>query len=118
MEGTIAIFVNPRGDVIATACDFEKSGFGGFTLEQAQKIRCRNRINREIVSAYASPDLADNIESYTCERIVDDLMRKGFKLIYKRVKDSSDAPKMEEPFCSCGQYDEGNCQCGVVDRGE
>ncbi len=90
MEGTIAIFVNPRGDVIATACDFEKSGFGGFTLERAQEIRCKNQINREVVAAYSSPDLADNIDSYTCERIVEDLLRKGFKLQYKHIKATPD----------------------------
>lgn len=85
MKGCVAVFINPRGQVICSVNDFEESGFGGFTLEQAQKIRCKNRIAREVVSSYSSPDFADNVKSYTAERIVDDLLEAGFKIHYEYI---------------------------------
>lgn len=70
---------------MATSTDFEKSGYGGFKLDEAQKIRCKEKLYREIVSVYSSPALAENIEHYTCQRIVDDLLKKDFKIHYEYI---------------------------------
>lgn len=84
--GTVLIYVSPDGHVIATADDFSRAGYGGFTLQRAQEIRCRNKIARAVAEQYASPALAENITVDTADRILQDLLNSGGKLCYHTIQ--------------------------------
>lgn len=62
------------------------AGYGGFTLQRAQEIRCRNRIARAVVEQYASPALAENITADTADKILQDLLNNGGKLCYHTIQ--------------------------------
>ncbi len=85
MEGVVAIFVCKLGHVIETCADFDKSGYGGFTLREAQKIRAKRGLIGKVVRAYCSPNLTDNIEEYTYERIFNDLVSNGAKVHFEYI---------------------------------
>lgn len=72
-QGVIAIVTSPRGDVIATAADFQRSGYGGFKLWEAQKMRARDSARRETIRRYSSPLLSDALDGYAvdviCQRL-------------------------------------------------
>lgn len=77
-QGVIAIMTQPDGHVIATAADFDRSGYGGFKLWQAQQIRARDAVKGKAVRAYCSDILFNSLERYTIEKIAEDLLsRKG-----------------------------------------
>jgi hypothetical protein len=86
--GVLAIMTRcDDGHVIATAADFQRSGYGGFKLWEAQKIRARDAVKRQAVRAYCSEVLTNALESYTIERIADDLLTKrgGHKITMRSV---------------------------------
>lgn len=85
INGVVAILVNKEGRVICAVSDFETGGYGGFTLEQAQKIRCDKRMAREAIDEYSSRDLADNLDQGTKDRILSDLLRNGFTIHYETI---------------------------------
>lgn len=85
MKGVVAIFVCKLGHVIATHADFENSKPAGFTLMAAQKLRAKNGLNGKVIREYCSPNLTDNIEEYTYQRIFDDLIRNGAKIHYEYI---------------------------------
>lgn len=85
MQGVVAIFICKLGHVIATDADFDKGCFGGFSIQDSQRIRVKNRIVSKVVKAYCSPNLTDNISQYTFEKIFDDLINNGAKIHYEYV---------------------------------
>lgn len=85
-KGVIAIVTNAHGDVIATHADFDQSGYGGFKLWQAQKMRAGKFVAWATIKAYASPALTDSLDSYDLEMCFEALIGKGgHKRIYKSV---------------------------------
>lgn len=85
-KGVIAIVTNARGDVIAAHADFDQSGYGGFKLWQAQKMRAGKFAAWATIKAYASPALTESFDSYDLERCFEALVRKGgHKRVYKSV---------------------------------
>jgi hypothetical protein len=76
-QGIIAIMTNATGDVIATAVDFERQGYGGFKLWEAQKQRAGQQVRWATVRAYCSPVVANAITSYISTQIADELCHKG-----------------------------------------
>ena len=86
-QGVIAIMTNSTGDVIATAADFERQGYGGFKLWEAQKHRVREQVRWAAVRAYCSSVLVNAISSYTSTQIGDELCQKkgGHKITYRAI---------------------------------
>ncbi len=78
-KGVYVVTISPRGDVMGTAADFDASGYGGFTLEESQKIRARKRVQRDTVKRLCSALVTDCLDEYELERIWAAMARKGWK---------------------------------------
>lgn len=85
MQGVVTIFICKKGHIIATEACFDDACFGGFSKQDSQRIRSKNRIVSKVVKAYCSPNLTENISEYTYERIFDDLINNGAKLHHEYV---------------------------------
>lgn len=68
--GVVAIFTDEKGNVIAQASCFNASRMGGHTLAEAQRARARERLNGEVIRAYASPQLARAITNWGASEIL------------------------------------------------
>ena len=81
-QGMVAILIDKKGREIANATNFDEGAHGGFTQQEAQGIRAKQRLAYAVVRKLASPLLADAIDEYTAERIMG-LMRDncGFQLM-------------------------------------
>lgn len=84
-KGVVAIWTSPDGDVIATAADFDRSGYGGFKLWEAQRMRARDAVRRRAVEAYCSTALTDCLSSYLFQQIGEEMNRKGHKITARSV---------------------------------
>ena len=90
-RGIVGILTAPDGQVIVTTTDFEMSGPGGFTRDEAQRSRARYALARELVRKYTYGDIGAVIENYTTTDILDKLCRqKGYRATYLDV--DTDAP--------------------------
>jgi hypothetical protein len=76
-SGIIAIMTQPDGNVIASAVDFDLSGYGGFKLWEAQRIRAERSVKAKAIRAYCSDMLFNSLEGYTVERMAEDLIQRG-----------------------------------------
>lgn len=76
-QGVIAIMTLPTGHVAATHADFERQGYGGFKLWEAQRIRAGDAVKRKAVRVYCSEMVTQHLESYTLDRIAEDLIQRG-----------------------------------------
>lgn len=85
-QGVLAIMTLPTGHVAATHADFERSGYGGFKLWEAQRIRCADAVKRKAVRVYCSEIVTAHLESYTIDRMADDLMQRGkWRITYRAI---------------------------------
>jgi hypothetical protein len=84
-QGIIAIMTSPGGDVIATAADFNRSGYGGYKLWEAQRSRAQQAVKWKAVRAYCSTVMADALSSYLLEQISDQLCQKGHKITVRAI---------------------------------
>lgn len=84
-QGIIAIMTAPSGDVIATHADFERQGYGGFKLWEAQKYRAQEQVKWATVRAYCSDVIVKSISSYISTQIADALCQKGHKISYRAI---------------------------------
>lgn len=87
-QGIIAIMTNATGEVIATATDFERQGYGGFKLWEAQKQRAGQQVKWATVRAYCSIVVVNAITSYVSTQIADELCQKGrggHKITYRAI---------------------------------
>ena len=86
IEGVIAIVIDERGDVVGTGANFERSGYGGFELWEAQLRRAKNAARRNFAVRYMSTIVANVLDDHDIEGIVDSLIRKAhFKLVCRGV---------------------------------
>lgn len=69
-RGVIALLVGKDGRVIANASDFNTGGYGGFTLQEAQKLRVKRNLAHEVMRALSSPLICEAIETYDAEKIM------------------------------------------------
>lgn len=76
-KGIGAIITDDAGTVIAHAFDFERSGYGGFKLWEAQRIRAKKFAINEYINSYCYGVLASGIEDYDREKIFRNLRDKG-----------------------------------------
>lgn len=78
--GVVGLFIAPNGHVVAEVTDFERAGYGGFTLEEAQRIRCKRALSREVVGRFAGEPLAKAIDQHRAEDITDNMVRdQGYR---------------------------------------
>jgi hypothetical protein len=78
--GVVAVFIAPDGHVVADYTDFERSGYGGFTLLEAQRIRCKRGLSRAVVERFAGVPLARAIDQYRADEIVDKMIQdQGYR---------------------------------------
>jgi hypothetical protein len=74
--GCVGIYTDDEGRVIASVSDFDRSGYGGFSLYQGQKVRAERKLAVAIVNAYCSNVITRALDSYDCEQIVRKLKGK------------------------------------------
>ena len=78
--GLIQMLIAPDGRVVAHVADFQRSRYGGFSLLESQRVRCRDRLAGAVREAFASPQLTQAIDSYDARGIVDNLVnRHGYR---------------------------------------
>ena len=79
-QGVILLLLWPDGSVLAQTSDFDRSGYGGFTVQQAQSIRCKDRLWRVALDRLANPIVAQAAGSYHGPAIIEEMCRKhGFR---------------------------------------
>ena len=94
--GILAIITWPDGSVLASYADFERQGFGGFKLAEAQEHRARKFAKWAAFKALCHPDVVKSMDSYDIERAVDSMIQKsGFKLSCVEISTSARAPDKE-----------------------
>jgi hypothetical protein len=76
LPGCVGIYTDPEGRVIASVSDFERQGFGGFTLYRSQEIRCKRMLAHAVIAAYCSNVIASALDAYDSERLVEKLKGK------------------------------------------
>lgn len=84
-KGIIAIWTDPEGNVIATEADFDRSGYGGCKLWEAQRMRVNRAIAWSAVRAYCSPAVTDALTSYLLEQIAREMRNKGHKVTLREI---------------------------------
>lgn len=76
VPGFVMVFCDEHGRPIAHVADFERDAPGGFSLQDAQRLRCKRMLGIEIVRAYASPQLSRAFDAYEAERVMQRLVDK------------------------------------------
>lgn len=79
VKGVVGVLIAPGGAVWAHAADFEAQGYGGFTLAAAQKIRVKRALAFALVRSAVAEPVLEGLRDHDCERLVDELLRKGWK---------------------------------------
>jgi hypothetical protein len=72
-------FIAPGGRVVASVSDFDRSGYGGFSLAEGQRHRCRNKLARAVVQETCSFAISDALELYDCGQIIERMEHKGYR---------------------------------------
>lgn len=86
LRGVIAIVTAGTGEVVETYADFDKAGYGGFSLRDAQAIRAKDTVKRRAMAKVLWPEVAKHMHNYTLERMWDDLQSKGgWKVTTKEI---------------------------------
>jgi len=80
-RGVVAILIDKKGREIANATDFNEGAPGGSTQHEAQGIRAKKRLAYEVVKNLCSPVLAESIDEYTAQKIMDKMRDNGCKLV-------------------------------------
>lgn len=76
-DGVIAILVSADGRVMASASDFDRGGYGGYKLHEAQRLRARKMLAINFARDYCSPAFLEGVETYDLEKVVRALVQKG-----------------------------------------
>jgi hypothetical protein len=79
ISGVVMIFVSPEGRVLAHAADFGQERLGGYTVEEAQSMRCRRELEVAAFRALASQILVDGTDDHIRERVLAKLEPKGYR---------------------------------------
>lgn len=72
--GIICVIVGkPDGHVLGVGTDFEVSGAAGFSMEDNQRRRARERANMDFVRRQCSGLIVKGMDGYECNKLVDRL---------------------------------------------
>lgn len=78
-KGVVATFTDSTGHVVASVSDFDRSGYGGYSLQEAQRFRVRRKLAHAVVNAYCSPVIVKALSEFDCAEIINKLTREqGF----------------------------------------
>ena len=80
LSGTVGIYTDKQGRVIATATDFDPDRPGGYTKFEAQRLRVEKRIARAVIDAYCSEVVIAAMRDHDCERLLRGLIANGGKV--------------------------------------
>lgn len=72
-SGVVALFIGKDGRVIASVSDFNTSGYGGFSLRQAQEMRVKNSLAHEVLEKLSSPMICAAVDTYDAKKIMDSM---------------------------------------------
>lgn len=72
-SGVVALFIGKDGRVIASVSDFNTSGYGGFSLQQAQEMRVKRSLAHEVMEKLSSPLICEAIDTYDAEKLVNSM---------------------------------------------
>lgn len=74
-KGVVLVFIDEEGREIASVSDFNRTGYGGWSLRDAQNLRARRALAMKVCNAYSSSQLVRAIDAYDAERIIDRLVK-------------------------------------------
>ena len=92
LAGVVLVFIDEKGHAIAHAADFDRSGYGGYTLADSQSVRARRQLAINVVNAYASTQLARAVDAYDAERMVQRLCQTHGCKIQEVIIGGDDKP--------------------------
>ncbi len=79
-KGVVAVITNPDGDVVAEAADFDRAGYGGFTLQEAQAIRAKDGVRSRFAAGHLNGWLGRGMEGYFVDAFWRNAERAGYRL--------------------------------------
>jgi hypothetical protein len=80
-KGVVAVFVGPTGQCIASVSDFERSGYGGYSLKDSQTVRVKDEIGRQVAEAFASSEFTKHLDRYNVQKVLSAMQSNdGYKL--------------------------------------
>lgn len=74
-QGIGALLTDDTGIVVAHAFDFERSGYGGFKLWEAQRLRAKSGVIAKYIAAYCYGPVASAMREHMREEVVRELIR-------------------------------------------
>lgn len=81
-SGVVMICTDKDGREVATVHDFDRSGYGGFTLQRSQEIRCKDRLALAVINRYASPIIGQAMCKWHRDELLQTLQRDhGYKVL-------------------------------------
>lgn len=78
--GVCGVVTAPDGQVVATYSDFERSGYGGMSLVEAQRYRAREGLKREFLRRYLFEGLASKSDGYFTNLFWENAERNGYRM--------------------------------------
>lgn len=80
-QGVVAVFVGPDGHQVAAVADFDQSGYGGFSLHEAQTLRIKDAIASEVARRFCSDDYIKHLDRYKRSEVINAMVRNdGYHL--------------------------------------
>ncbi|TPL30220.1 hypothetical protein [Mesorhizobium sp. B2-4-7] len=79
-QGVCGVVTAPDGHVVATHADFERQGYGGFSLEEAQTIRVKEGLKRAFLRAFLFEGLTSKTSGYFCEQFWENAREHGYRM--------------------------------------
>lgn len=94
-SGVLMICIDKEGREVATVHDFERSGYGGFSLQRSQEIRCKDRLALAVIDRYASPIIGQAMCKWHRDELLKTLVNDhGYKVLTvylpEELKDEGD----------------------------
>lgn len=81
IQGVVAVLTDDKGRVAANAADFDRAGYGGCSMQEAQTIRVKTRLAIAFIRAYASDAITKVTDTYDAEQAVRKLCdQHGWKM--------------------------------------
>jgi hypothetical protein len=90
VKGVVAVLVGPDGRHLADASDFHSGAPAGFSQQEAQTIRVRDRLAMNAMRELTCPVLYEVVDVYTAKRIVDQMCSRGCREIITPIGYGSD----------------------------
>lgn len=81
--GVVGVVIGPDGHVAADATDFHRNRPAGFSIQEAQRIRVRDKLANEIVKRGCNDYIAKAMLGYDAQNLLSRLMNEhGFRVEY------------------------------------